>query len=267
MPRYFRVQPYPDEEIGSLLTRTLRRVGLGTADFAHWYLNQPKAPLANIGNLVPHVAELIASTPRIVLQAHTLVPYGTAGLPANESRRLTIDLTSGRIPELSRPLGKLGRRWCATCLCRELAHFGESYWHRSHLLPGVCTCPLHGTVLLQLSGPAPTLPIHRAVTYWLGEALPHELAGTPVNMPIAPSLLHEISHWSARALKGRQALPAVPLSPADWREVLGPELLHYAGCRGSSPAPMAQTTARILSLIAQRRLEKARSGTQLEIFL
>jgi len=137
MSGYFKAEPYPDEEICSLLIRTVRRIGLSSPDFVRWYFNLPPAPLTSIGNLIPHIAELVGCTPRRILQEHTLVPYGTAALPPAESRRFTIDLTSGRIPELSNPIGKLGLRWCEACVHFELGKFGESYWHRSHLLPGL----------------------------------------------------------------------------------------------------------------------------------
>lgn len=265
MTRYIRVEPYPDEEIGSLLTRSMRRTGQGTADFVYWQLQQPRGPLTAISNLVPHVADLIGSTPRRVLYEHTLVPYGTAGLPDSESRRLTIDLISGRIPELSRTIGKLGRRWCETCVRLDQGRFGESYWHRCHLLPGVTTCALHGTPLLQLTEQTTSQPIHRTVGYWLDSPLPNELAGSPINLELAPSLRSEISHWSARTLRGRRALPILELSPTNWRVVFGPELIHYVGCRGSSTSRLPQTTAQILSIIATRHLERTRAGTQLEL--
>lgn len=261
----FRVEPYPDEELGSLLTRTMRRIGLGAADFVYWYLKQPRSPLSAIGNLVPHAAELIGSTPRRVLFEHTLIPYGTAGLPVSESRRLAIDLISGRLPELSRPIGKLGQRWCETCMRLDMKQYGESYWHRCHLLPGVTYCALHGTPLLQLTGYSENQAIHRAASYWLNHSLPHELSGTPVGLSTPSSLQREFSHWSARTLKGRRALPIVKASPVDCRNVFGPELLHYAGCRGSSVAKLPQTTLQILSLIALRRIERSCAGTQLEM--
>lgn len=264
MTRYIRVEPYPDEEIGSLLTRSMRRTGQGIADFVYWQLQQPRGPLTALCNLVPHVADIIGSTPRRVLHEHTLVPYGTAGLPVSESRRLTIDLISGRIPEFSRTIGKLGRRWCATCMRLDQDQFGESYWHRCHLLPGVTTCALHGTPLLQLAEQTSSQPILRTVGYWLDSPMPNELTGSPINLALAPSLLREISHWSARSLRGRRALPMLELSPKSWRAVFGPELIHYAGCRGSSATKLPQTTARILSIISLHRLQHGKAGTQLE---
>lgn len=265
MPRYFRVEPYADEELSSILTRTLRRVGLSPSDFVGWYLERPKCPLATIGNLVPGVAELIGRTPRHVLQAHTLVPYGIAGLPVPERRRLTMDFICGRQPALSRLIGRLGRRWCEICLRLDLDRLGESYWHRCHLLPGVATCPLHGTRLLQMTEPLPNQRIDLTVRYWLGGSLPHELVGLPVALPVATSLLHDVTHCSVRALHGRRALPMSVSTPSTSRQVLGPALLHYAGCRASAIGHLPPTTARILSLVAERRLARFGTSVQLEL--
>ncbi len=267
MPRYFPFEAYVDEEIGSLLTRAMRRVGLRPTEFVRWHLNLEPEPLTAIGNLIPHVAKLLESTPRNVLQAHTLIPYGTAGLTAKLSSRLTIDLTIGRIPEVSVPLGKLGLRWCEVCLSTELENYGESYWHRSHLLPGVSTCSIHGTTLLQHLGHYSTVPIHSAAGYWIGEALPHELMGSPLNFLVPPSLLHQVSHLSSRALKGRRAFPLVTPLPAEWRTIFDAGFLQFAGCSSNSVNHAPSTIAGILTHITNRRLLKSRMGTQLEFLL
>jgi hypothetical protein len=266
MLRYFRVEAYPDEELCSLLTRSVRRVGLGSAEFVRWYFGPPAIPLTSISNLVPLIAEFLDSTPRQVVQNQTLVYYGTAALPPQESRRTTIDLISGRVPKMHHLLGKLSRRWCAVCVRRDVARFGESYWHRCHLLPGVSTCVEHGTPLLQRAEPVQMRTIQQAVTYWLRDGLPHEEpVGTPVDLALPFDLAHQLSLWSARVLKRRRALPDATICPADWRAVFTPELIHAAGCRGSSISRLPPTTAYILSIIAQRRLKKLAAGTQLEL--
>ena len=267
MSGYFRAEPYPDEEICSLLIRTVRRIGLSSPDFVRWYFNLSPAPLASIGNLIPHIADLVGCTPRRILQEHTLVPYGTAALPPEESRRITIDLTSGRIPELSNPIGKLGLRWCEACVHFELGKFGESYWHRSHLLPGVCTCHLHGMPLMQWPAPYPITPIKKMVTFWMDRTLPHELSGTSLRFPITHSLLHQVSQMSHRALKGRRALQNAHPIAKDWRQVFDPGFVHFAGCSGSTAQHLPSTTSRILTLISKRHLEKFRTGIQLELSL
>ena len=267
MAQLVRVVPYPDEEIGSLLTRTLRRVGLREAELAYWYLGLPRRPLSAIDNLVPVVADLVGSTPRRVLHQHTLVPYGCAGLAPGDSRRVLIDLTSGRKPIHPRILGKIGLRWCETCVRQELASVAESYWHRSHLLPGVATCVLHGSPLTEYNGHLSTRTIDCVVKYWLDVPLPHELTGTPLELSTPPSMLHAVSAWSEKALKGRRALSDVVLSPTIWRKVFGPDFVHFAGCTNRPIASFPQTTAKILSSICLHRAQRFGTAEQLELML
>jgi hypothetical protein len=267
MSRYFKAEPYPDEEICSLLIRTVRKIGLSSPDFVRWYFNLSPIPLESMGNLIPHIAELVGCSPRRILQEHTLVPYGTAALPPEESRRLTIDLTSGRIPELSNPIGKLGLRWCEACVHFEIGEFGESYWHRSHILPGVSTCHLHGMPLMQWPAPYAITPIRKIATFWMDQKLPHELSGTSLRFPMAHSLLHQVSQMSHRALKERRSLQNAHSIPNDWRQVFDPGFIYFAGCSGSTIRNLPSTTSRILALISKRHLEKVSTGIQLELSL
>lgn len=267
MTKYFNIEPYPDEEICSLIIRSLRRTGLSQADFSRWHFKLPPAQISSIENLVPHVAELVGCTPRHILQEHTLVPYGTAGLPLAESRRYTIDLTTGRIPEFAGQLGKLGLRWCEACVKVELSTLGESYWHRCHLLPGVCTCAIHGTPLLQWAAPYPTATIKKTVTFWMEQTLPHELAGTLLRFPSVRRLLHQVSKMSSSALKGRRTLASVQPVTQYWRQVFDPGFVHFSGCNGTSLQHLPPTTSRILTLISQHHLEKFGTSKQLELFL
>jgi hypothetical protein len=38
-------------------------------------------------------------------------------------------------------------RWCSACISRDIEEYGLAYWHRTHQLPGVVICPLHGLSL------------------------------------------------------------------------------------------------------------------------
>lgn len=267
MTKYFKIEPYPDEDICSLIIRSIRRIGLSQQDFVRWYFNLPPTPIKSIGNLVPHVAELVGCTPRHILEQHTLVPYGTAGLPLAESRRCTIDITTGRIPEFAGHIGKLGLRWCEACVSLELSSLGESYWHRCHLLPGVCTCALHGIPLAQWTAPCPTLAIKKTVTFWMEQTLPHELSGTILRFPSVHRLLHQVSTISSSALKGRRTLACVQPMAQYWRQVFDPGFVHFSGCNGTSLKHLSQTTSRILTLISKRQLDKLGNSKQLKLFL
>jgi hypothetical protein len=54
-------------------------------------------------------------------------------------------------------------RYCHDCLESDHYHFGESYWHRLHQVPGVEVCPSHSAFLLESNVPYPQhrLPLLR----------------------------------------------------------------------------------------------------------
>jgi hypothetical protein len=41
-----------------------------------------------------------------------------------------------------------GFRYCKSCVAADYLECGAAYWHRVHMLPGVCACPLHGEWLI-----------------------------------------------------------------------------------------------------------------------
>jgi hypothetical protein len=266
MPPLYTFRTYPDEELGSIIIRAYREVGLSPSEFVRWYLNgTSEAPLSSVTNLVVPVASITDMSPRQLLSAHTLVPYGMAALPPTVSHRIAINLICGRLLHDSPTIGKIARRWCDACVRTDLATYGIAYWHRGHLLPGISTCHLHGNPLLHLPETSRSIPIHEGVTHWIRADLPQDLIGVPLNLPTPPSLQHQISLYSVRALKGRRALPLAELPTNQLRQVFGPALLRYAGCDRKQDEKRPLTTARILSIVAMRYLEKFRAGSQLEI--
>lgn len=266
MPPPYTFHAYPDEELGSIIIRAYREVGLSPSKFAHWYFNATsEAPLSSVANLVAPVASITNMSPRQLLSAHTLVPYGTAALPPTISRRVAIDLICGRLLHDSPIIGRIARRWCDACVRTDLASYGIAYWHRVHLLPGITTCHLHGNPLFHQPGALRSTRIQDCVTHWVGNELPDELTGSPIQLPARPSLQHQVSHWSARALKGRRGIPPANMAVSQLRGIFGPALLRYAGCEGRQPEKIPVTTTRIFSIVAGRHLEKYGVSSQLEI--
>lgn len=180
-------QPYPDELIGSVYIRAGRHRGLPTKSLSsvlfgsrrsHW----PLLLSANLGQFSPAMG--ISSTE--LLRLHTVLPYATAFMAPEETIRLTKVVLGpeGRyLATLSHSatLGQSRIRYCDICVEADLERYGESYWHRSHNLPFVCDCPIHGTPLRQLSkgkqkrGCSVTLP-------------PDESSGTPVTNLLPPTV-------------------------------------------------------------------------------
>lgn len=63
-------------------------------------------------------------------------------------------------------------RYCEACMQHDSDVFGMPYWHRIHMAAGVCTCPLHGNVLLGAS-------FFKGAD-WRSMFLPGEFASEPV---------------------------------------------------------------------------------------
>lgn len=63
-------------------------------------------------------------------------------------------------------------RYCEACMQHDSDVFGMPYWHRIHMAVGVCTCPVHGNVLLGANFPEGA--------DWRSMFLPGEFASEPV---------------------------------------------------------------------------------------
>lgn len=151
--------PYPDEIWYSIVARDLRDWG---------YVNRAAELRVINGSMPPRICLATPLRPcRLAHEAlgdgvgvtaafvrcHTLIPYYAAFM-APPKRTLIDDLLREDDPEAKLTLGPITRilsppfvRFCLACLEADLAEFGESYWHRSHQLPGVDRCPFHGLPL------------------------------------------------------------------------------------------------------------------------
>jgi len=78
-------------------------------------------------------------------------------------------------------IGESKLKVCEVCIAEDRAVFGESYWHRSHLLPGVSFCSRHSYPLIQTS-----LPLNRMQSASL--LLPSEVSVIPGSGVRIPSL-------------------------------------------------------------------------------
>jgi len=109
--------------------------------------------LLSVGPL-RQAAELFQTTPEHLLWNHTTFPYASAFVreadytkaiqealgPARQSRTLNGVMRNAIV-------GFEFRRVCKACLKEDLAQFGESFWHRSHNLPGAFYCAKHRCAL------------------------------------------------------------------------------------------------------------------------
>lgn len=149
-------RPYPDEIIGSVLARGARWLGLSWGRLL--YLATGRSG-SSVPFLMPfalgRLAQSTGTDPEYLLEQHTLFPYAVAFMPlsrrdAFKARALSDENlcgldTLGHVILARTPY----RRICLRCIEEDLAQHGETYWRRSHLLPGVQVCLVHGTRLWQ----------------------------------------------------------------------------------------------------------------------
>lgn len=123
-------------------------------------------------------------SPEDLLLNHSIFPYAAIGLSPSQRGLLQRDLlkSTGRGNSIRlRALFGLHieslcrRRFCAGCRAEESNQIGESYWHRSHMLPGVFACPKH-------SNPLSISDVSILPKLSTGNArLPQETDGVPAN--------------------------------------------------------------------------------------
>lgn len=87
----------------------------------------------------------------------TLFPYHRPFLSNEQGRKALHILLNGGGIGLKTLIGRVANgfganvslRHCPLCAVADLAQYGMSYWHRSHHLPGVTSCYLHGINLCE----------------------------------------------------------------------------------------------------------------------
>lgn len=159
--------PYPDEILGSWLTRVSIHLGSGA-----W-----RALLEEIGfdrrlfsdhfdridydERIGKLLNLLGTTYESALLSLTTLPYwltfaassnrtplpGTSAIPALLGTR-NQEVSSIRTLGTKRPLGAATARYCPECLSCDYENVGAAYWHRAHQLPNVHFCHKHHCQLL-----------------------------------------------------------------------------------------------------------------------
>lgn len=184
--------PYPDELLYSVIARAAYRN-------AHW---SPKGLMAAVfGDPkvlacpdLPGRLELLCGSARILAAGrrlslrdialrYTLVGYYTHYLGGTERDRM-LAFMAGKAAHLHLRLGICAGvvnapkafRLCPICMNLDLRQMGETYWRRSHQLPGVLVCPEHASPLWQTCVPMRPIGRHEHV-YAHGRFL---LSGQPM---------------------------------------------------------------------------------------
>ena len=151
--------PYPDETLPSVLTRYAQAMG-GLYD-----LKGPKDRRTRSGEWAPPLwrnsrFQLLVSESmwcwgwslEQVVERLTLFPYLARGMTRDDASRVVSGLSQEPF-NVSRHvrLTAAGRlRYCASCFSEDDSSNRQRYFRRSHQLPGVLFCYLHGVTLREL---------------------------------------------------------------------------------------------------------------------
>lgn len=153
-------QPYPDEVIGSVIERGCYQTGMPMKRLAQSLFGASRSCISFLmASKLPTLARYVGLDAENLLLQHTMYPYAVAFIPKREQHRLrqkVLSLNSDEcIGSLTRNVshGVIYRRVCESCILHDLQEYGETYWRRAHLLPGIWTCSIHHMPLVESSIP------------------------------------------------------------------------------------------------------------------
>lgn len=159
-------KPYPDELFSSVVARAAHHTGLGTKALLRAIFGSSTRTAIPflMATEVRRLARLAGVEPDELVLRHTVFPYSVAFMPEQARQQLLTKVLGESsndkcISTLAKSVsfGVRFRRVCPACIRQDLERYGETFWRRAHLLPGVLTCWEHGVPLSE----AP-IPIKRA---------------------------------------------------------------------------------------------------------
>jgi hypothetical protein len=198
-------RPYPDEPTLSLLIRAARHLGLSMSDIFREVLGiQTRYASFARPFCLSALSNLTQIAPSELIQRHTFFPYVAAFLSSAQryamwSNILTdrpVTFVSFNFLEGTARQNHFFLKYCTKCAEDDLQRYGETYWHREHLLPGVCICMIHMQILDSTS-----VPIGQSYSSSL-DRLPSDCQGTAVSQLAERQLLDRIAIGSKILLDG-----------------------------------------------------------------
>lgn len=195
-------KPYPDEAIGSVIARGVWHTGLPIKRLLSSIYGTTRS--CNSFLMGTRFAEFTKATgldAEELLLSHTVFPYATAFMPNSVKAELKAKALSPKLEDeclssLTKNVshGVPFRRLCPRCVQEELATYGETYWHRQHMLPGALVCTVHNETLAVTS-----LPL-RGRTQTRDTSLPHLVRKERIHVDLTPANLMRVAEISCRAL-------------------------------------------------------------------
>ena len=256
-------RPYPDELIGSVVGRAARHLGLPLKVLLKQVLKRPSGQMSFFlpADLVL-LGELTHTAPDDLALGHTVLPYISAFMTgaARDSlqKKVVHGLDSTGLSPLVKSVSRSARwlRYCPSCVAADTSTYGECYWHRLHLLPGIHECPIHGLELVEdvespssnTRGAFRAIPAHGTnstmATWLLPPPVRHTIVQVTLQMlePTWQLRGDWADVYKARASKLGYRLPVGDLASSyisrDLAALFHPAFLHSLGCP-ISPLPEA----------------------------
>jgi len=143
------LRPYPDELLGSLLSRAMRQLGLSQKRLMQHLTGRNIATISTAITGHEGIARAFGMDLEEFVYRHTLLPYAVAFMVPQDKERILTSLLSDSsdlcIAAVAQNATKStsALRFCVACKAQDLRLYGETYWRRSHQLPGVLRCALH----------------------------------------------------------------------------------------------------------------------------
>lgn len=149
--------PYSDETFDSICYRYAKRMhyshknALGEDLFGNRILSVAVDVPRHLTYLIEHLPPGCEITADKIIEGHTFLPYYRPFLKRAVYAQLITQIMSKDVTTFN-VLGALSRfrkhvprylRYCPECVTLDRQHYGETYWHRQHQLPGVYVCPMH----------------------------------------------------------------------------------------------------------------------------
>ena len=154
--------PYPDELLYSVIARYLTHMGpinskIAIASiFGHVSKGHVDLPysLSEVSNRTWSTWGLSGDQ---IIDLLTLFPFFAQYIPKDRIEKCRLSLLSDKGVGVHARLGvsshrqvgmAIHLRFCKACRDNDISKYQETYWRRSHQLPGVLVCPEHGELLI-----------------------------------------------------------------------------------------------------------------------
>ena len=211
-------RPYLDELASSAIFRCSRQFNIPVKRLGRVVLGRDGWRPSFLGASPLHeLAQLFRLSPEDLLWNHTTFPYATAKMQhqyyesalANALGSAKQMVGFGAVTQ-NVTAGLAYRKYCDLCVKDERERHRESFWHRSHNLPGVWLCTRHDTFLRQTS-----LPV--SSSGHMDKALPHECTGRLLGTGDPSAALRRVADTSIKWFAAPRG-PGDPVRPSTNRQ-------------------------------------------------